>query len=129
MCDSNLTKTAACLSLILMQRRQRRKRLQKKRSCWVKDWIQRRSEHGAMENLLRELQAGDELFYKNFLRLSARDFDYLLQKVSPVIQKQDTLMRKSIPAEERLALTLRFLATGKLYIITKKAIQNVFQTF
>ena len=32
--------------------------------------------------------------------------------VKPQIQKQDTNMRKSIPAGEKLALTLRYLATG-----------------
>ena len=33
--------------------------------------------------------------------------------VKPQIQKQDTNMRKGIPAGERLALTLRYLATGE----------------
>lgn len=45
--------------------------------------------------------------------MSAADFRYLLTKIKPAIEKQNTLMRNSIPADERLALTLRFLATGK----------------
>ncbi|KAF6204028.1 hypothetical protein GE061_002367 [Apolygus lucorum] len=33
----------------------------------------------------------------------------------PFLTKQDTTMRQSIPAEERLIATLRFLATGRCY--------------
>ena len=33
--------------------------------------------------------------------------------IKPHLQKQDTNMRKSIPAREKLALTLRYLATGE----------------
>ena len=41
----------------------------------------------------------------------------LLSKVQPLIAYHDTFMRKAIPPEERLALTLRFLATGMLTIV------------
>ncbi|KAJ8728814.1 hypothetical protein PYW07_006510 [Mythimna separata] len=44
--------------------------------------------------------------------MSAADFEYLLNKIGPFIAKQDTNMRKCIPIQERLAVTLRFLATG-----------------
>lgn len=39
-------------------------------------------------------------------------FDWLVSKVSPLIRKQDTHLRPSIPPDERLAVTLRHLATG-----------------
>jgi len=38
-------------------------------------------------------------------------FEDLLRKVTPLIKKQDTILRRSIPAE-KLSLTLRHLATG-----------------
>lgn len=44
--------------------------------------------------------------------MSATDFEYLIQKIGPIICKTDTNMRKCIPVQERLAVTLRFLATG-----------------
>jgi len=43
--------------------------------------------------------------------MSATDFEYFIQKVGPIISKTDTNMRKCIPVQERLAVTLRFLAT------------------
>ena len=35
----------------------------------------------------------------------------LLEKVRPLIERQDTQLREAISAAERLAVTLRFLAT------------------
>lgn len=53
--------------------------------------------------------------FENFCRMSSSDFEYLLEKISPLIAKKDTLWRKAIPAKVRLAVTLRFLATGDTY--------------
>ena len=44
--------------------------------------------------------------------MSPERFDHLLELVKPIIEKKDTNLRKSIPAAERLAITLRFLGTG-----------------
>lgn len=43
------------------------------------------------------------------------DFELLLSKISPMISKQDTDFREAIPAKYRLAITLRFLASGDSY--------------
>lgn len=42
-------------------------------------------------------------------------YDELLGMVKPLIQKHDTNMRLSISASTRLAVTLRFFATGDSY--------------
>nr|CAI5863554.1 unnamed protein product [Callosobruchus analis] len=63
--------------------------------------------------LMAELRSGDPDFYKNFLRMSATDFDHLLELISTKLRKKDTRMRKPITLDERLAVTLRYLATGK----------------
>ena len=44
--------------------------------------------------------------------MSPNRFQHLLELVRPLITKKDTKMRKVILAEERLAVTLHFLATG-----------------
>lgn len=85
------------------------------RRMWVREWIDRRTELGFADTLYDELKAEDPTMYKNFVRLSAQDFELLLQKVSPIIQKLDTVMRKAIPPQVRLLLTLRYLATGDSY--------------
>ncbi|CAL4121766.1 unnamed protein product, partial [Meganyctiphanes norvegica] len=54
--------------------------------------------------------------FKNYFRMSQDTFDQLLSLLKIHIQKKDTHLRKSIPAEERLAITLRYLATGHSFV-------------
>lgn len=49
--------------------------------------------------------------------MNAEEFEFILNKVAPLITKKDTKWRLAITAKERLALTLRFLATGLLLIL------------
>lgn len=47
--------------------------------------------------------------------MSSADFEFILNQIGPTISKKDTKWRKSISAKVRLAVTLRFLATGDSY--------------
>lgn len=62
-------------------------------------------------NLEYRVDAG----FRNCFRMTSADFEILLRKIGPKISKKDTKFRKAIPAHERLAVTLRFLATGDSY--------------
>ncbi|XP_053690751.1 uncharacterized protein LOC128739298 [Sabethes cyaneus] len=98
-----------------LEEKRNQRKLKQKRKIWVREFILKRSERGFMQTLYREIQQEDPRLYRNFVRLSSEDFNYLLQRVAPYIRKQDTILRKSISPEERLCLTLRFLATGDSY--------------
>lgn len=65
-----------------------------------------------MNNQLAELVAEPSGEFDNFIPMSYADFENLLQKISPMVAKQDTRWREAIPVKIRLALTFRFLATG-----------------
>lgn len=96
----------------------RKRRVIKKR-IWVRNWIARRATLGAYAQLLQELRNEDPKQFKIFLRMSEEDFNLLLTFIHDIIIKVDTNMRESIKPQERLAVTLRFLASGKfiVYII------------
>lgn len=51
--------------------------------------------------------------FRDLLRISVEDFNFLLEKVAPHITKKDTHLRKAISPKDRLSVTLRFLATGE----------------
>jgi len=89
------------------------KRRKVKRKCWVKNWVRRRDQQGAYTQLIRELQLEDAQQFRNFTRLSAVEVQSLVNMLGPVIGKKDTAMRNAISVEERVIVTLRFLATGK----------------
>ena len=70
--------------------------------------------------------------YKKFTRMAAADLELLINLVGPKIVKLDTRFRAAIPVQERLEVTLRFLATGDLYIrlqylfqISKRTISKI----
>lgn len=65
-----------------------------------------------MSDLALELNSGQ---FENFCRMSAKDFNFLLNAIEPKIAKQNTHLRTCVSAKERLALTLRFLASGDSY--------------
>jgi len=101
------------VALLLLHRRKRRKQAKAStRKLWVKPWITRRKELGAYNNFIREIRSEDEETFRQFHRMDVQQFHDILTKVGPVIQREDTVMRESISPGERLAATLRFLATG-----------------
>jgi len=67
-------------------------------------------------DFLNDLNKEDGTNFYNFCRMSSSTFNNLLKMIAPSIEKQDTNYRKAIPANERLAITLRYLATGDSYI-------------
>ncbi|XP_064107304.1 uncharacterized protein LOC135216144 [Macrobrachium nipponense] len=96
-----------CLLGVLRECKSNKKRL------WVREWLRRREDKGIFDNLCWEMRLGDDAAFYNYHRMNKEDFDYLLRLVGPKIAKQDTRMRKAIPPEQRLSVTLRHLATGE----------------
>ena len=47
----------------------------RRRYLWVKDWLLRREERGAMNNILQELQLESEEDYRKYLRMNPETFD------------------------------------------------------
>ncbi|XP_069766984.1 uncharacterized protein [Narcine bancroftii] len=58
---------------------------------------------------------GDVRSFENFLRVDPEMFMKLVAHLTPRIQKQDTNFRKALPPGLKVAITLRFLATGNSY--------------
>lgn len=84
----------------------------RERSVWVRPLFENRESAGFFKDLNGMLRDNDPALFKNFVRMGADDFDYLVGLVTPTIIKKDTSFRKAIPVNERLAVTLRYLATG-----------------
>nr|CAI5835834.1 unnamed protein product [Callosobruchus analis] len=105
-----ITTIAITGGFICLDQRKRRK----SRRVWTYNWLQKRNKFSHMA-FLRELAANEPQDVKNYMRMSKTSFQELLQLVSSRIGKQNTIMRASVSAEERLAATLQFLASGRSY--------------
>ena len=57
----------------------------------------------------------DSIECRGYIRVDGTQFNYLLEHLSPIPQKEDTNMRKCIDPAERICLTLRYLATGESF--------------
>ena len=99
---------------LALEEQEQRKRRQRRRRWWVRPWIARREQFGAYHALMSEMEGEEPESYVNFVRMDTQHFQQLLAAVTPLILKEETLMRGSIPPAERLAVTLRFLASGML---------------
>ncbi|RVE42444.1 hypothetical protein evm_012901 [Chilo suppressalis] len=73
---------------------------------WERKWISRRNVHGASYQLFKELSVEDPRELKDSLRISEAAFEYLLSKVGPMIQREDTFMRSALPAKVKLTRTM-----------------------
>ena len=78
-------------------------------------WIRERTGKGAFVNIFKDLELTDAEDFRRFMRTDVPHFQELLSLISSDLQKTETRMRKPIPPKERLALTLRFLATGETF--------------
>ena len=97
-----------------LEEQEQRKRRQRRRRWWVRPWIARREQFGAYHALMSEMEGEDPESFVNFVRMDIQHFQQLLVAVTPLILKEETLMRGSIPPAESIAVTLRFLASGML---------------
>ena len=97
------------LSLLYLPYYLLKKKKIRKRSVWVKPWLWSRINLGLYETLVQELRFKDESEYKKLLRMTPQDFDEILGLVQDEITTTNKNMRDSIPANIKLAVTIRFL--------------------
>ena len=115
--DCNATRTAAAAVVvgIIVKTKNKIDKKRKKRSIWVRPWLNRRDRLGVYNTLVEELRAEDHNEYQRFLRMTPESFDELLRLIGGDIQKQTTVLREPIQAKVKLAATLHFLSSGVNY--------------
>ncbi|XP_040193133.1 protein ALP1-like [Rana temporaria] len=115
--DPVLQKVDEAIILIALRRQRRRQeeeRSRRRHRYWVHPMVSHRVSTGYFHNLYSELRIYPNKF-SNFTRMSVARFDDLLERLRPRLTRMDTAMRNSISPEERLLVTLRYLATGQSY--------------
>ena len=70
----------------------KRKRRRRPRRYQTRPWLaeERRSLYGHYARLMEELRVEDPQSFFNYLRMEPAMFDKLVQRVGPMIEKQDT---------------------------------------
>ena len=85
------------------------------RSVWMRPYLERRLEKGHYDNLMQELALECPELFRNYTRVHKTLFDEIVERVTPYIRKQLTYFRAPLEPGLKVAITLRFLATGNSY--------------
>ena len=83
-----------------------------RRREWVSEVLRRRQQLGEYTNLVREMRLAHPARHLQYFRLPKEGFDLLLSMIEERIKRQRTVFREPVSAGERLAVTLRYLASG-----------------
>ena len=101
----------ACSAAVVEEKKQLEESSTRNRTVWVRNWLAERREKGEYDLLLNQLRLEDVESFRRYLRMNTDTFQELMRLVGPKITKKRTNMREPIPAEAKLAITLRFMAT------------------
>ena len=115
--NRNITMNTVLMAKLRLEERQERrgkKTPRKPRSSWVRQWIKRRPLLGMFDKLMKELEQEDKKGFKNFMRMTPRLFQEILHRVEKRLTKENR-WRKALSPALKLAITLRYLASGDSY--------------
>ncbi|XP_044760175.1 protein ALP1-like [Coccinella septempunctata] len=73
--------------------------------------FKKRKIEGEFWTLYKEL-VDDDAKYHGYFRMNRSQFEYILNKISTLIRKKNTTFKEAVSPKEKLAVCLRFLATG-----------------
>lgn len=91
------------LYLLYLRRKYRNKVA---RRHWVHPILEVRYVEGSFYTLFEKLRNHETKFF-NYFRMSTSTFDYLVQRLTNIIKRQDTTMRACVPPKEMMAVTIR----------------------
>ena len=82
----------------------------------TREWVKKREEKGAFNNIVYELRIQGSDTYKEMMRMTYDTFCVLLNYIEPYISPTERYFgTKVIKATERLVLTSRFIAIGESF--------------
>ena len=82
----------------------------KKPTCGkTREWVKRREQSGYFNNIVKELKVEDRLGFREMFQMDV-DFEFILGTISHLISPHQMFALAIMP-DERLALTLRYIAT------------------
>ncbi|KAG5874198.1 hypothetical protein JTB14_015682 [Gonioctena quinquepunctata] len=80
----------------------------KKTRWWIRDLFDKRI--GNCRGFSEKRISNDSSLFKNSTHIGRQDFDFLVKKVTPWVEKANTNYRNAIPVQVRVLRILRYLA-------------------
>ena len=102
----------AAIGIMAVQRNRQIYKKKQLQRFWRKGMFSQREMHSEYFHLYQTFRDDDREFHFNYIRMSKERFNHLLSCVREKMTEIETNMCKSISVEERLIMTLRYLAAG-----------------
>ncbi|XP_050300615.1 uncharacterized protein LOC126739132 [Anthonomus grandis grandis] len=99
---------------ILLEEEEKTEKKKRKHKMWVHDICRERKLYGEFHHLIPDLKKDPTKFFEYF-RMSEEKFEELLHILNNDLIKQKSKFREPVEPYERLAVCLRFLATGNSF--------------
>ena len=106
------TSTTATTSSSTSSTRQIHRR---RHNMWVRPWLLQTEEREAYHNTMAELYTTDIPGFTNFMRMIPEFFEIIKTRLEPSLARKATNYRAPISVGGKVALTIRYLATGESY--------------
>ena len=92
-----------------------RQRPRRRQNMWVRTGLLQKEEREGYHNIMDELYGTDISGFTNFMRMTPEFFEMIKTRLKPRLARRATNYRAPISVGEKLALTIRYLATGDSY--------------
>ena len=92
-----------------------KKRKGRRRSIWVKKWLQRRDERGYRTQIFRELSVENESYFQNYTKHPVHLFDSLLKKMTHFRERRHHLTWSKIRGNLVFVIRLLVYITAAFY--------------
>ena len=96
---------------LLLRNRLEEKKKKYKKCVWVRKVYQERKQKGEFHLLIKDMMLYDHFLFFKYFRMNPTQYEQLLQKIAPRIQKSSE-KREQIGPSERLSVALRYIFTG-----------------
>lgn len=92
----SISKRKAFALLIVTILREKKRGKRHKKRIWAREWILRRESEDVTKKLIQEVRNEDPNTFKGMFRMNGDQFDMILDKIRPIISKQNTRFRNAI---------------------------------
>jgi hypothetical protein len=103
---------AGVIAMAVQALRQRQRR---RRRFWMRPFLSRRVLQGQYENLMAELMRESRQDFRSYLRMEPLLFLEIVERLTPRLTKATTNWRRPLEPGLKVAVTLRFFATGNSF--------------
>ncbi|XP_041373464.1 uncharacterized protein LOC121386580 [Gigantopelta aegis] len=100
------------IAIAVLLRRRQEKDQRRRRQFWVRPWIARRELFGTYDQLMTELERESHGDFKGYLRIEPAMFHEMLKRLTDSLEKTKTNWRTPLGVDLKLAVTIRYLASG-----------------